>query len=172
MRQPESDKALLKSLCALCENDVQVCKYSYLIRKQKICPYFNPKYNCSACQHNCGDDTLCYRFDSKAATNQLEPKAHPVEDTMKRILLDLMQLEKSTEDAIIKFKQALEANGVKAALVDVRLMGYINNLIALHTLDKLIIGYGLKDFRKCILEKEIDRIFNPDRKIQKRKPQV
>lgn len=159
-----NDKDLLKSLCSLCENDVHFCKYTYLIRKKKICTYFNPKYNCEACKHKCGDNILCYRFSPKEKVSEVEAKAHPIEKNMKKILLELMQIEKSTEDAIIKFKQSLEATGIKAALIDSRLMGYVNNMIALYALDSLITGYGLTDFRNYILEKEIDRIFNPDRK--------
>lgn len=156
------DLDILKSICYLCEND-EKCKYQYFIEQGKVCPYFNPKYNCDACDIKCGDNLLCFKFDPKK--NIIDKvKKHPIEDKVKKLLIDLMQMEKSTEDALVKFKQFLESNGIKADLLDVRLMGYINNLIALNTLDHLIEFYGMKDFREKIICMEIDRIFNPERK--------
>jgi len=139
------------------------------VRKNKICPYYIERYNCNACLYkdNCRDDVLCYKFEPNKIIAKKASEIHPLETSLSEILINLMGVEKATEDAIIKFMQSLESNGIKAILLSTRLRSYIDNLIALQTLDTLIKQYGLSDFRKQILEKEIERIFNPYRKSKK-----
>lgn len=147
-------------VCKLCSS-AEFCK----IRKTKpkddvICKTFVPRYNCNACALQCGDDILCTRFIPKEVVLESD-KSHPVEKVLWDLLADLMKIEKSTDGAIAKFKQTLEANGIKAVFTDRIFKGYINNLLAIYTLDKLIQSYGLEEFRAQILRNEIDRIFKP-----------
>lgn len=143
-------------ICKLCSS-TDFCKHSK-IKSEDICKYFVSKYNCNACKLQCGDDVLCYRFIPKDTLLESN-KNHPVEIVLLDLLSELMQIEKSTNNAIVNFQQRLEANGIRAVFTDKQFRGYINNLLALYTLDKLIQNYGLEEFRAQILSNEIDRLF-------------
>lgn len=143
-------------ICKLCSS-TDFCKQRK-IKSKDICKYFIPKYNCNACSLQCGDEVLCYRFVRKDSLPEID-KSHPVEPVLLDLLSELMRVEKSTNNAIVSFQQRLEANGIRAVFTDKQFRIYINNLIALYTLDRLIQSYGLEEFREHILNNEIDRIF-------------
>lgn len=152
-----------KLQCRYCEHE-NSCQHQPKVKAGKICNFFIPKYNCGACaRQKCADKMLCYRFIPKKPSTELDE--HPIEKTIFNILTDLIRVERSTENAIIQFKQRLEANGVKAALRDRTFITYIDNLLALAVLDKLIKSYGLNEFRAQIMCNEIDRIFKTDKAI-------
>lgn len=150
---------LINDVCRLCSS-TEFCKIRKTKLKDIICKTFVPRYNCNACSIQCGDDILCSRFVPKEVVLESD-KSHPVETVLWGLLADLMKLERSTDSAITKFKQTLEANGIKAVFTDRIFKGYVNNLLAVYTLDKLIQSYGLEEFREQILRNEIDRIFKP-----------
>jgi len=158
-------------MCVLCEHDPQTCKYINKSQAGYLCEFFIPNYNCNACKYACGEDLLCSRFEAKeevASSNQ----KHPIESVLHNALLDIMRLEKGTEDAITKFMQFLETNGIKAALLAPRLQQYTNQLIALYVLNELITSYGLSDLRAQILSNEVNRLFVTHRMQRDEKNEV
>jgi hypothetical protein len=150
-------------ICKLCSS-IEFCQH-HKAKEKSICKFFIPKYNCNACSIQCTDDVLCYKFTAKDSVLESD-ESHPIEAILWNLLSELMKIEKSTDSAIAKFKQKLEANGIRAIFGDRQFRIYINNLLALYALDKLIQSYGLEEFRVHILSNEIDRIFKPLSDIQ------
>lgn len=146
-------------ICRLCSS-AEFCKQQQSKPREFICKTFVARYNCNACSLQCGDEVLCYRFIPKEVVLDSD-KSHPVEAVLWDMLAELMKIEKSTDSVITKFKQTLEANGIKAVFADRAFRNYINNLLAIQTLDKLIQAYSLEEFREQILRNEIDRVFKP-----------
>lgn len=158
------DYQILNTLCNLCQNTYNICKYSYIVREGKICDKFIPKYDCVACRQHfqCNEDILCYRFVPKELIVESD-KPHPIQKQIIDILSDLMRIEKSIEESVIYFKQNLESNGIKAAVKDRVLEGYTDNLVALYVLNRLIDSLGLNTYKDKIINNEIDRIFKSDK---------
>jgi len=154
-----NNKQLVNRMCDLCQNDSKTCKF--FEDSIYICKNFITKYNCDACQTRCKDfGELCYSFIPKQLVNEANSE-HAVGGSIKKLLMDMLKMEKSTNASIVSFTQELESNGIKAAFNKNVLMRYIDNLLALYALKELITDYGLEDYKERILNNEIDRIFTP-----------